>query len=44
MLRETNNVSLSKKKEPLMANESGAGILLRIHCNSAGIHSQPMGH
>lgn len=35
MIRETNNVSLSNKKRALMANESGADILLRIHCNSA---------
>lgn len=39
MLRETNNVSLSNKKRALMANESGAGILLRIHCNSADSQS-----
>ena len=39
MIRETNDVSLSNKKRALMANESGAGILLRIHCNSADSQS-----
>lgn len=39
MIRETNNVSLSNKTRALMANESGADILLRIHCNSADSQS-----
>ena len=39
MIRETNDVSLSNKKRALMANESGAGILLRIQCNSADSQS-----
>lgn len=39
MIRETNDVSLSNKKRTLMANESGSGILLRIHCNSADSQS-----
>ena len=39
MIRESNDVSLSNKKRALMANESGAGILLRIHCNSADSQS-----
>ena len=39
MIRETNDVSLSNKKRALMANESGSGILLRIHCNSADSQS-----
>lgn len=35
MIRETHNVFLSNKERSLMANESEADVLIRLHCNSA---------
>lgn len=35
MIRETHNVFLSNKERSLMANESEADVLVRLHCNSA---------